>query len=141
MSQQADVKDALTNAALAVLADRGFWVVERENVEIDPSGATKVARLLFGPARPSVLELGPSGSNLHTGILQINLDYRKGDGDATAQADADAVAAAFPVGSNVISSGGQGVTIYSAGRDGFGRLVDGWWRVSVTVEWEAILRR
>lgn len=138
---QANVKDALTAAALTVLAARSFTKIERENVEIDPSGQTKVARLLFGPARPSVLELGPSGSNRHTGILQINLDYRNGSGDSTAQADADAVAAAFPVGSNVISSGGQGVTIYSAGRDGFGRLVDGWWRVSVTVEWEAILRR
>lgn len=138
---QANVKDALTTAALTVLAARGFTCIERENVENNTDGVAKRAQILFGPARPSVLELGPSGSNLHTGIMQINLDYRPGTGDALPQADADAVAAAFPV-SPQLSSDGQGVTIYSAGRDGFARQTqDGWYRVSVTVEWEAILRR
>lgn len=138
---QANVKDALTAAAVTALTARQFIAIERENVSVDTSGVAKKAQIVFGPARPSVLELGPGGSNLHTGIMQINLDYRKGVGDATAQADADAVAAAFPV-SPQLSSGGQGVTIYSAGRDGFARETpDGWFRVSVTVEWEAILRR
>jgi hypothetical protein len=130
------VHGALVAAASAALAG---VEVEYENAQFVKPTATKWARIHFLPNAPSVETLGNEGQDLVDGIMQIDLNYPQNTGDGQARQDFEEVRAAFPAGVSY-STGGQVVTIKNCGRSQ-GRLVDQWYRVSITVYWYALIPR
>ena len=131
-----NVHQALEAAALAALTT---IPVEHENVEITKPTAAKWSQLFFLPNVPSVETLGDEGEDLADGIYQININYPRNTGDSAARVDFEAVRAAFPAGTKYTNAG-QVVTIRNCGRSQ-GRTVDNWYRVSITVGWEALIPR
>lgn len=91
------------------------------------------------PNQPSVATLGSEGQDAHDGILQIDLNYPLMTGEAAVTAKADELSDFFKAGKR-LAHGGVELTVVSCGRSR-GREVDGWYRVSMTVTWEARVPR
>lgn len=107
-----------------------------------PKGSNKWAQISFVPNTPgegAKSELGNSGRDFATGFLQVDMNYAPNTGDGAARDDFEAIRALFPKGSS-IAHDGQSVSIKSTGRTQ-GRDVDGWYRVSVTINWYAQVPR
>ena len=75
----------------------------------------------------------------NTGFLQIDLNYPINAGAGAIVSKADAVAQYFKAGTR-LAYGGQQVQIQSCGRSQ-GRQVDGFYRVSMTINWTAYVPR
>lgn len=123
----------------AVTSALGSTAVERENIPLNPPAGTKWAQVYFLPNQPEVDTIGPAGKNHVDGIYQVNLNYPVGTGDDVVRDDFEAIYSAFPAKART-AVGGQQVTINGCGRSQ-GRNVGNWYRVSVTIEWEAQISR
>lgn len=91
------------------------------------------------PNQPSPATLGSEGQDAHDGVLQIDLNYPLMAGEADVMSKADELSSFFHAGKNLVS-GATGLTVISCGRSR-GREVDGWYRVSMTIAWEARVSR
>lgn len=110
-----------------------------ENEPFEPPSGEKWAQVYFLPNAPSVETLGAEGMDRVDGVVQIDLNYPVQTGGALARTDFETIRAAFPAGARPVHSG-QEVTIRSCGRSA-GRVVDGWFRVSITIVWYALIPR
>jgi hypothetical protein len=104
-----------------------------------PSISTAWASVLIVPNQPSVESVGDGGMDGHTGFMQIDLNYPANAGAGSVVTKADNVAQYFKAGTR-LAYGGQQVQIQSCGRSQ-GRPVDGWYRVSMTINWTAYVPR
>ena len=123
----------------AVNTSLGATPAGYENEPFDPPADAKWARVFFLPNNPSVETLGANGEDFVDGIVQIDLNYPVKTGGAEARADFETIRAAFPAGARP-SHSGQEVIIRNCGRSA-GRVVDGWFRVSITITWYALIPR
>ena len=121
----------------------GRLKVSQGRVFVAPAGTelkdAKWAEVFFMPNDPSVETLGAEGQDLTDGIVQINLNYPVGTGGAAARSDFENIRASFPAGARPAYNGQEAV-ILSCGRSP-GRVVDGWYRVSITISWYALIPR
>jgi hypothetical protein len=105
----------------------------------DPTADTAHARLWFIPSGNDAASLGGTGSDLISGIAQIDLMYPEGKGIGDALEKADAVAAYFQRGQSQVYSGTtvvfDGATILQP------RNEDGWLRVPVSIAWHCYKAR
>lgn len=108
-------------------------VTAYENKKFTPTEGVPWARVTVLPARPSVVTLGSSGEDEHTGITQIDLFYPLDSGDGEILAMSDAIRTVFKAGTGM-SYNGLSVTVLSCGRSG-GRLVDGLYNIILEIEW------
>lgn len=109
-----------------------------ENMTFDrPDGAW--AQVFFLPNQPVVETLGSAGSDFLDGLLQVDLNYPTGQGDSAARAAYESIRDAFPAGSR-LSYNGQEVVIRNCGRSS-GRVVDGCFRINITIVWYALIPR
>lgn len=149
---------ATAQAALiaAAIQQLGGIPTEFENVEFTKPTNAKWAQMFFIPNTPEVETLGPTGEDLATGLLQVNVNYPMDTGTLAATADFEAFRAGFPAGRHItiaadalqigpladaaFDDADQVVTIINCGRSQ-GRLVDNWYRVSFTVGWQALIPR
>jgi hypothetical protein len=130
MSGISNVKSALVKG----FVDGAFFANDKvawENKSFVPPAQGPWASVFFVPNTPRVITLGPGGRDEVNGFLQIDLNYPPGSGDQEAQAKATAIEEAYKAGSRLAFSGVE-VIIQSAGRSS-GRIVNSFWRVSVTV--------
>lgn len=104
-----------------------------------PTDQSPWASAFVLPNQPSVATLGSEGQDAHDGILQIDLNYPLMTGEAAVTAKADELSDFFKAGKR-LAHGGVELTVTSCGRSR-GREVDGWYRVSMTVTWEARVPR
>lgn len=125
----------LTSAATAL----GAIPTEHENVKFTPPTNAKWAKVSFLPAIPAVETLGSAGLDRADGVLQIDLNYPLTTGNSAARADYEAIRAVFPAGSRHTNTG-QVVTITQSGRSQ-GRIVDNYYRVSISIFWYALIPR
>ena len=132
----ASVQEALQGAVIAALAG---IPTEYENAVFTKPTNSKWARLWFIPNQPVPNTLGTSGEDEATGILQIDLNYPRNTGTRESIADFEEIRAAFPAG-NAYTRDGQTVQALNCGRSQ-GRLVDNWYRVSITISWWALIPR
>lgn len=109
------------------------------NVKYEPAGDTPWARLSFIPNQPSVASLGAGGKDEIDGFVQIDLNFPMGSGSLAAETKADFYRTLFPAGAR-FSYNGQEVLVTSCGISS-GRIIDSWYRVSVTIAWYAQLQR
>lgn len=104
-----------------------------------PTDKSPWASVFVLPNQPLVASLGASGSDAHDGVLQVDLNYPLMTGEQAVMAKADALSAFFKAGKRLAHNGVE-LTVTSCGRSR-GREVDGWYRVSMTVTWEARVPR
>lgn len=132
----ATVQAALIASATTAL---GAIATEQENVKFTPPTNTKWAKVSFLPATPVVETLGSAGQDRADGVLQIDLNYPIASGNGAARTDYEAIRAVFPAGSRHTNTG-QVVMVTRTGRSA-GRIVDNYYRVSVSVFWYALIPR
>lgn len=111
------------------------YPVALENVRFDQPTETPWVALFLLPGGTSVASLGIGGTDAHRGILQIDLNHPSQTGEGDILADADTVASYFTAGRRLVYNA-QEVIVRSCGRSR-GRMVDGWYRISLTVDWYA----
>lgn len=104
-----------------------------------PATSIAWASVFIVPNQPSVESVGDGGMDGHTGFMQIDLNYPANAGAGSVVTKADNVAQYFKAGTR-LAYGGQQVQIQSCGRSQ-GRPVDGWYRVSMTINWTAYVPR
>lgn len=110
-----------------------------ENVSFDPPDRSKWALFHFSPGTPEPASLGASGRDRVDGFAQLDLCYPTGQGGGEARKDFELLRADLPAGTKLFYEG-QVATVRSTGR-AIGRVLDGWYRVHVTIFWYAYLRR
>lgn len=106
---------------------------------VKPANTTAWAAIFIVPNQPTIESVGDGGMDGHTGFMQVDVNYPSNGGTGAAIAKADSVAQYFKAGTR-IAYGGQQVQIQSCGRSQ-GRPVDGWYRVSLTINWTAYVQR
>ena len=105
----------------------------------NPASTVAWAAVFIVPNQPTIESVGDGGMDGHTGFMQVDVNYPSNGGTGAAIAKADSVAQYFKAGTR-IAYGGQQVQIQSCGRSQ-GRPVDGWYRVSLTINWTAYVQR
>lgn len=114
--------------------------VQTENEAFTPPADSKAwARITNLPAQPSQATLGDGGTDLHVGIFQIDLFHPQGKGRAAALGMADKIARHFPSGASFFYEE-QYVRVTSCGRSE-GRVDNGWFRITLSVNWNAHVQR
>lgn len=111
-----------------------------ENQPFDPANRVKWYIFSFLPNRPEVATLGSGGTDAVTGIAQIDINIVAGQGKGTVEEDVDALRLAFTAGARLVNLP-VNVIIKACGRNGTGRKVDGFYRFTVTIEWETRIPR
>ena len=107
-----------------------------ENVEFTPptDGSAWVAVFIV-PAVTDFNSLGVNGTDLHEGFMQIDFNVPHGTGRATLLGYAESLRNEF-VGGKAYTLNSQNTRITTVERSSV-REVDGWMRLSMTVNWEA----
>lgn len=113
--------------------------VSYENMTFTPPSSGPWAAFNFVPAGSGVFTLGPTGRDELTGFVQIDVNYPVGTGGKDAGDKADAIRNTFTAG-KTLSYSGQVVTIKQCTRS-HGRLVNNYYKVSVTIYFYAFLNR
>jgi len=127
-----------TALASAYIAGAFGLPVQWPNESFTSSG-TAWSRYSFVPATPGNDTLSRIGRDRYTGFIQIDLNYQPDEGRNSASSKAEEVRAYFSLNRNH-SHKGQSVTVEKIGISQ-GRLVDGWFRISVSVYWRANIQR
>lgn len=110
-----------------------------ENTSFVPPDDLSWCHLFFLPNLPSVGSLGVGGRDEIDGIFQIDLNYKIGTGTMEIGHLSDMIRQDFKAGTK-LNFNGQEVLIVNCGRNG-GRVVNGWFKISVSVQWYAQLVR
>ena len=111
-----------------------------ENQPFTPAGKSKWYIFSFIPNRPEVASLGSGGTDEITGLVQIDINIIAGQGKKGVDEDIDALRSAFTAGARFVNVP-VNVICKSCGRNGTGRIVDGFYRFTVTIEWETRIPR
>ena len=106
---------------------------------VKPANTQAWSAVFLLPNQPTSESSGAGGGDGHTGIFQIDINYPANSGSVQAMTKADSVSQYFKGGTR-IAYGGQQVQILTCGRSQ-GRPVDGWYRVSLTINWTAFVQR
>ena len=104
-----------------------------------PAASVSWGAVFIVTNQPTPESAGAGGMDGNTGFLQIDLNYPINAGAGAIVAKADSVAQYFKAGTR-LAYGGQQVQIQSCGRSQ-GRQVDGFYRVSMTINWTAYVPR
>lgn len=126
---------------LTAFKDGGFFAkadTAFPNMAFTP-GANAWCKLAFLFADPVVATLGLHGADRFDGFFQIDLNYPLNTGDKAVKDKADALRNAFTAGVRFTYSG-QEVIVTNCGRSQ-GRIIEGYYRVSVTVYFYAHINR
>lgn len=97
-----------------------------------PASSVAWAALFHIPSAQSPLSLATTNEN--TGLAQIDLNYPENTGAGAALAKADAIGASFKRGT--ILAGLVEITAFDVSQ---GRVVDGWYRVSLSISYRAFV--
>lgn len=111
-----------------------------ENQAFDPKGKDKWYIFSFIVNRPEVATLGSGGTDAISGLVQVDINILAGQGKGTSEQDINALRSAFTAGARFVNTP-VNVIIKSCGRNGTGRKVDGFYRFTVTIEWETRIPR
>lgn len=131
-----DVRKALVAAYVAMGLD---LPTQWENKYFDPPAGANWARFNWTPGQPEVSTLGEAGVDFCRGFVQISLVFPEDSGEEEAMTLADQFRPVFWAGRS-FTYDGQAVTIQSTGRSS-GQYVENSYRVYVTINWSAFIKR
>ena len=106
-----------------------------ENVELTPPIAEDWAAVFIVPAVTDFNSLGVNGTDLHTGFMQIDFNVPHGTGRAQLLSYAQSIRNEFVGGKGYVLNS-QRTRITTVERSSV-REVDGFMRLSMTVNWES----
>jgi hypothetical protein len=106
-----------------------------ENVEFTPPKSTDWAAVFIVPAVTDFNSLGANGTDLHTGFMQIDFSVSHGTGRAALLGYAESIRNEFVGGKGYVLNS-QRTRITTVERSSV-RTVDGFTRLSMTINWEA----
>ena len=107
-----------------------------ENEEFTPpTTGPDWAAVSIVPASIDYNSLGENGEDLHTGFMQVDFNTKHGTGRAALIGYAQTLRDGF-IGGKGYTHNSQNVRIDTVERSSV-REVDGWMRISITVNWEA----
>lgn len=134
-----DVRTALAKK-LTALALVPATSVAWENIDFTPPKGNKPwLKFTFTPTDPVPATLGQGGTDRVSGFAQVDINVATGSGDTAAMALYQSLYDALKAGVR-LTEGQQVVVIESTGRSN-GRLVDGYYRVSATINFYADVNR
>jgi hypothetical protein len=110
-----------------------------EGVDFTPPANAPWAQLYLLPAPTSVDTLGANGLDLHTGILQIDLNMSQNSGTGGLLGYADTLRGVFKAGTSATHNG-QSVLILDCSRSRLTQAA-GWLTVRMTITWRAYTAR
>jgi hypothetical protein len=128
-------KGLVTKYRATFATERTAW----ENKRFKPPANEPWLTYFFVPLSSVISTIGPQGYNEHQGYVQIDISIPADSGERDAHALFDKVEACFPPASAFIHEG-QAISILSVTRSG-GREVDGFYKISCTVRWKALITR
>ena len=111
-----------------------------ENQLFVSAGKEKWYIFSFLPNRPEVATLGSGGTDQISGLVQVDINIIAGKGKKGVDEDIDALRSVFTAGARFVNVP-VNVICKSCGRNGTGRKVDGFYRFTVTIEWETRIPR
>jgi hypothetical protein len=130
------MSSAIENAIRKSIIDGDFGLpVAWSNQKYDPVDGTAFMRFAHDPLQPEAVTLSGRGEDEHRGAFMLTLYYPSGTGVATINGKADEFRTLYQAGVR-FSHDGQEFAIVNCGRSS-GRAVDGWWSVTVTVDYWA----
>jgi hypothetical protein len=133
------VNEAIYQALITKLKTvPGLPPLQLENTLAKVSDKTAFSRATLIRTRPQQLTMGVTGSDLHAGLLQVDLFVPLNTGTTAVNTLADAVIAAFPRGTT-LPVGARQVRIRMAYRETAGRMNDQFHQVPVVVEWQSVI--
>lgn len=124
------------------LVDQGVpngWPYFEENAKKEPPVDQPWAQIYFVPNTPTADTVGKDGEDLVDGFIQIDLKVAPDTGTQDVEQAFEDIRAVLPAGLTV-EYNGQRAHIISCGRSQ-GRHQQGWYTVSVTINWRAWLSR
>lgn len=104
-----------------------------------PADGSAWAAVFIRRNQPYVATLGQGGQDMHDGFLQIDLNYPLDDGTANVM-EKELVISRFFTAGRVMRYGATEVMVMSCGGP-HSRPVDGYYRRSITIKWEAYIDR
>jgi len=110
--------------------------VYENDAQHEPEADASWFQFFFIPNQPTAATLGNQGSDEHTGIVQINLNFPINEGSGTALEKADELRILFKAGSKHTYQG-QTVTAISCGQNGAGQIVNGFYQTILTIQYRA----
>lgn len=112
----------------------------RENTDFDPTSGTAYAALTFVPNEPKPYTKGTNGTDLVTGIYDVELFYPSNTGDSQACLDFETLRARYKVG-HYLTYSSQAVEIMSCSRTEGSIVNTAWFRVLVRISFRARISR
>jgi len=106
-----------------------------ENPDLPPTDSSDWAAVFILPATSDFNSLGVNGTDLHTGFMQVDFSVPHGTGRDSLLSYAQSVRDEF-VGGKPYTLNSQRTRITTVERSPI-RTVDGWTRISMTINWEA----
>jgi hypothetical protein len=134
-----NIESALRSAFLAAIP-AAVGNTAFENQLFNPSNKSKWYIFSFMPNPPFVATLGSGGTDGFDGICQIDINVQAGRGKEGVAADIEALRLSFTAGAR-FPYGSASVIIKSCGQNGTGRLVNSFFRFTVSIGWETRLSR
>jgi hypothetical protein len=131
------IHQALLNTAKTFFTAKQIPVAWENTTFTAPAGPW--AAVFFVPVNERIETLGAGGENKLDGILQVDLNYPANSGEGDMRKRIDEVRACFVAGSTLVFES-QPVRILSTSCSG-GRQVDGFYRKSISVRWQAYISR
>lgn len=110
------------------------------NKEYEPVGQEPYAEIFYLPADVTPVSSGPTGLDLHEGIMQITLRYPSDKGQGDLLAKADQIARYFRAGSERPVYDGQDVILRGA-RCSPPTVIRGWLVAAISINYSAYVRR
>lgn len=127
------------NALMQSYQDAGLSLpTAYENVGFDKP-STAWASVFHLPDPPEMYSLSEDGFDEATGILQVDINVPADSGTAVANGHFDTLRAHYKAGAR-FTSGGQQVVILRCGKSQ-GRVIDGFYRISISIYWIAYIQR
>ena len=114
-------------------------VISWENVSFNTPSTGPWIKCAFMPGKSVPTTLGRQGQDRVNGIFQIDLNYPEGNGEADAAAMYESIRTLFWAGLR-LTNNGQVVVIMACSRIQ-GRIVNNFYKISVTVEFYTFLNR
>lgn len=118
----------------------GFGLpISYEGIDFDAKGNQAYLACYVLRAPTLQAELGSQGCDAHTGIFQVDINYREGDGATEALQKADEVNAYFKSGA-YFTDGQETVNIRNVSASRL-NIVGGWATINLTIEYQVYSKR
>jgi hypothetical protein len=140
MSQNPDNIESALRAGFFEALPQAVNNTALENVPFDPAGKELYFAFHYLPAEASVATLGAGGTDLISGIVQIDINIKNGEGKGSSEQLIKTLRDYFTAGKRLLYNT-VSVIVMSSGRAGRGNSVGSHYRFSFQINFESRIQR